>query len=333
MQPRSNRAPDRSRPARRGRRLLATAVAACLAISAAACGDSGSEEPATDLAIPTDEQTLEPEVTVEPGPAPEIELLDAGSGEHRVLAYGPSREPATVAVTRSATARTAVPGSQPRVDETPDQTLTVEGRSEPDVDGAQRATATVREFSSVDELRAAQFATAPGFTVTWTRGADGTVRELGLAAPVDATDAARAGVEITANAISDATVVFPTEAIGHGARWTATRQVDDAVAPTRVVTYELVGLDGDVATVRTETTAPGTADTLTAPAPDGGPGVTLDVETYEVTGVGELTVDLRAALPVDGRTESSTRAVYVDPETGQRTTYDEDSVLQFRSDG
>src|SRR5699024_3707044 len=83
VQPRSNRAPDRSRPARRGRRLLATAVAACLAISAAACGDSGSEEPATDLAIPTDEQTLEPEVTVEPGPAPEIELLDAGSGEHR----------------------------------------------------------------------------------------------------------------------------------------------------------------------------------------------------------------------------------------------------------
>jgi len=42
-------------------------------------------------------------------------------------------------------------------------------------------------------------------------------------------------------------------------------------------------------------------------------------------------VDLRAALPVDGRTESSTRAVYVDPETGQRTTHDEDSVLSFRS--
>ena len=75
---------------------------------------------------------------------------------------------------------------------------------------------------------AAQFATAAGFTVTWTRSADGTVRELGLAAPVDATDAARAGVEITANAISDATVVFPTEAIGPGARWTVTHQVDDA---------------------------------------------------------------------------------------------------------
>ncbi|MGX1768261.1 hypothetical protein ACWIE7_08135, partial [Dietzia sp. NPDC055343] len=75
------------------------------------------------------------------------------------------------------------------------------------------------------------------------------------------------------------------------------------------------------------------ADTLTAPAPDGGPGVTLDVETYDITGSGELTVDLRAALPVDGKTESSTRAVYVDPETGQRTTFDENSVLEFRSVG
>ena len=103
------------------------------------------------------------------------------------------------------------------------------------------------------------------------------------------------------------------------------------MAPTRVMTYQLVGIEGDLATVRMEITAPDTADTLTAPAPDGGPGVTLDVETYEVAGSGDLTVDLRAALPVDGRTESSTRAVYVDPETGQRTTHDEDSVLSFRS--
>lgn len=306
-------------------------MAASLVIGAAACADSEPEDTAADPAVAAEEQTLEPEVAVDPGPAPEIELIDAGGGAQQVLSYAPSREPATVAVTRSATARTEVPGSQPRVDETPEQTLTVEGRSEPDVDGAQRATVTVQEFTSVDELRAAQFATAPGFTVTWTRDADGTVRELGLAAPADATDAARAGVEITANAIADATVVFPAEPIGEGARWTATHQVDDAVAPTRVVTYELVGLEGEVATIRMETTAPDTADTLTAPAPDGGPGVTLDVETYEVTGSGELTVDLRAALPVDGQTESSTRAVYVDPETGQRTTYDENSVLEFRS--
>ena len=50
-------------------------------------------------------------------------------------------------------------------------------------------------------------------------------------------------------------------------------------------------------------------------------------------GSGELTVDLRAALPVGGMTESSTRAVYVDPVSGRRTTYDEDSVLEFRRAG
>lgn len=302
----------------------------------AACGDPGPEDTAAGTgssSAAADDQSLEPEVTVDPGPAPVVQVLDPGADERRVLSYGPSREPATVEVSRSGTARTEVPGAPARVDQTPAQALTLEGRSEPDVDGAQRAVVTVREFTSTDELRAAQFATAPGFTVTWTRAANGTVRELGLAAPVDATDAARAAVEITANAVSDATVVFPTEAIGRGARWTATRQIDDAVAPTRVVTYELVRLEGDVATIRLETTAPDTTDTLTAPAADGGPGVALDVQTYEVTGSGELTVDLRAALPVDGETESSTRAVYVDPGTGQRTTFDENSVLGFRGVG
>ena len=300
-----------------------------------ACGADDESDPSAagepGSSATEEGQDLEPAVTVDPGPAPVVDLIDAGEGERQVVAYGPSREPAVVAVTRSATSRTAVPGSEPRTDDTPAQTLTVEGLSEPDVDGAQRATVTAREFTSIDELRNAQFSTASGFTVTWTRSADGIVRELSLAAPSGATDAARAGVEITANAVSDATVTFPTEEIGVGARWTVTRQIDDAVAPTRVVTYELVDLDGDVATVRSSTNAPDPADTLTAPAPDGGPGVTLDVESYEVDGSGELTVDLRAALPVGGMTESSTRAVYVDPDSGRRTTYDEDSVLRFRS--
>ena len=69
----------------------------------------------------------------------------------------------------------------------------------------------------------------------------------------------------------------------------------------------------------------------TAPAPAGGPGVTLDVESYDVSGSGELTVDLRAALPVGGTTESSTRTAYVDPDSGRRSTYEEDSELSFRT--
>lgn len=301
--------------------MLLSATAAC----------AQDEEPAEGAVVAATGETsaLEPALTVDPGPAPTVELLDAGEGERRVLAYAPSREPAIVDVTRSGSASTAVPGSAPRTDSTPARTLTVEGRSEPDVDGAQRATVTALGFTSVDELRNAQYATATGFTVTWTRDADGTVRTISLEAPAGATDAARAGVELTANAVSDATVAWPHEEIGVGARWTVSRQIDDAVAPTLVTTYELTGLDGDVATVSQSTTAPEISPTLTAPAPDGGDDVTLDVETYDVTGSGELTVDLRAALPVDGRIESSTRAAYIDPDSGRQTTYDEDSVLQF----
>lgn len=323
---------DRSRrpaPRTAGRRVVTAALAAALLTGSVACAqeDEAPGEPVSDSSEESGE--LEPSVTVEAGPPPTIELLDAGDGDRRVLTYAPSVEPAVVDVTRSGSADTVVPGGEPRTEDTPAQTLTVEGLSEPDVDGAQRASVTVREFTSVDAMRNAQFATAPGFTVTWTRSADGVVSEYSLAAPVDATDAARAGVEITANAVADATVAWPDEEIGEGARWTVTSDIDDAVAPERVVTYELVDLDGDLATVRMSVSVPDTADSLTAPAPDGGPDVSLDVDTYEVSGSGELTVDLRAALPVAGRTESSTRAVYTDPDSGDRTTYDEDSVLEF----
>lgn len=309
---------------------MAAALATTLLLGVAACADSddvgGGETSSSE-----DTQALEPAVKVDPGPAPEVALLDPGAGERRVLEYAPSREPAVVEVTRSGTSSTSVPGTEPRTDTTPAQTLTLRGESEPDVDGAQRATVVAEEFTSVDELRNAQFATAPGFTVTWNRSANGIVRELSLEAPSGATDAARAGVEITANAVSDATVAWPTEAIGVGARWTVTRQVDDVVAPTRVTTYELTALDGDVATVRMESDAPDTAGTLTAPSPDGGPDVTLDVSAYRSVGTGELTIDLRAALPVDGKTESSSMAIYTDPESGRETYFDEDSVLEFRS--
>lgn len=319
----------RFRTTRAGGRILAATVATVLVASSAACAqdNDGSTE---DAAGQSGEMSaLEPAVPVDPGPAPTVDLLEAGQGEKRVLEYAPSREPAVVDVTRSDSATTAVAGGEPQTDRTPEQTLTVEGLSEPDVDGAQRATVTAREFTSADKLRAAQYATAPGFTVTWIRSADGIVSAISLEAPSSATDAARAGVEITANAVSDATVAWPTEPIGVGARWTVTRQVEDGVAPTRVVTYTLTGLDGDVATVELSTSAPDAASVLTAPAPDGGPDVSLDVDTYEVSGSGELSVDLRAALPVEGSTKSSTRAVYVDPDSGSRTTYDEDSVLEF----
>ena len=330
MDPRSFPAPGPFRPASRGRRLVAAALATTLLVGVAACADS-DDVAGGETSSSEDTQALEPAVKVDPGPAPEVALLDPGAGERRVLEYAPSREPAVVEVTRSGSSSTSVPGTEPRTDTTPAQTLTLRGESEPDVDGAQRATVVAEEFTSVDELRNAQFATAPGFTVTWNRSANGIVRELSLEAPTGATDAARAGVEITANAVSDATVAWPTEAIGVGARWTVTRQVDDAVAPTRVTTYELTALDGDVATVRMNSDAPDTADTLTAPSPDGGPDVTLDVSAYRSIGTGELTIDLRAALPVDGKTESSSMAVYTDPESGRETYFDEDSVLEFRS--
>ena len=76
---------------------LVAGTSACAGDDAADRADGG---PGSSAAEGTD--ALEPEVTVDPGPAPVVDLIDAGEGERRVLAYAPSREPSVVAITSSA---------------------------------------------------------------------------------------------------------------------------------------------------------------------------------------------------------------------------------------
>jgi len=268
---------------------------------------------------------------MDPGEPPTVRLVDAGRGTGRVLAHLPSRGESEAAVTVSGTRSTSVAGAAPRRDDTPEQTLTLRGESQPDVDGAVRQTVHATGFTSTDDSRSAQFATAAGFGVTWVRAADGTVRSAALEAPGRATDAARAGVETTTADLDAAAVVFPHEPVAAGARWEVTRRVADGVAPTRVDAYELTALDGDVATLRVRTTAPVESRTLRGPAPDGGATVALDVRTYEAGGEATWTVDLRAPLPRSGRSTQTTKAVYVDPGTGTQTTFDSSRTLTITS--
>ena len=318
---RTARPPLRHRPLR-----LALASASALAVlTAGACSSPGTDD-GGDAAAGAER---EPAAQVDPGPAPEVHLVEAGREPTRTLALAAGATPSRTVVTIESGSRTVVAGGRPQDRSTPSQDLTVRGTSDPDVDGAVRSAVTVDSFTSTDERRSAQYSTATGFGLTWLRAADGTVRGETLEAPTGATDAARAGVETAADEVTSGAVVFPHEAVGVGARWEVTRHVDDGVAPTRVTTYRLTALDGDVVTLAVSVRAPGASSTLEAPT-DGGDPVRLDVERYEAGGDGELTVDLRAPLPVRGTVRQTTKAVYADPRTGAKTTFDEHRTLGFR---
>ena len=311
-------------------------------LTAAACG-SPTDQPAEDTSG-TDPApvALEPPARLDTGEAPEVRLLDAGGGERRVLSYSPA-DPAAIGgrregrdgveVSYSRRSSASVAGAEPTRDDTPTQRLSVRTVTEPGVDGAVRSTMTVQGFDSDDELRSRQFATADGFVVNWVRSAAGVVSETTLEAPERATDAARAGVEVTVSELAAAAVVFPADAVGVGARWQVTRTVGDAVARTRVDTYRLTALDGRTATVTVDTGAPIATRRLTSPSPGGGPDITLDVDAYEFDSSGEFVVDLRSALPVSGTTRSRTRAVYSDPTTHSASEFDSETELHLTSAG
>ena len=219
-------------------------------------------------------------MTVDPGRAP-VGSRTPGGGARAV--YGPPR--AGDGGWPVGTARTEVPGAQPRRRD-PEQTLTVEGRS----GGRRRGAAghaTVREFASVDELRAAQFATAPASP---SRGPGRRHRAQGSAAP-DATDAARP-VESPPTPSRTPPSSFPP-GVGPGA-------LDGLIGRRRWPhRCDLPAVGIEATWPRSDgATAPDTADTLTAPRPDGGRGHARR-ETY---GSPDPRADRGPGGPARGRT-------------------------------
>lgn len=234
------------------------------------------------------------------GERPLVEVLDAGSGDRRSLAFAPAAGTTSDAsldltqqVVRDEVATAVPPITVPfafavtEVDGGADGTLsTTQTYARPTVDAAGRTP------GGVAGVRRA-LAQLAGTTSTLTVRPDGTT--------VEATSGVDAAAQVDAQ-VRDLVAVLPAEAVGAGASWTASSvgEVDGALVD-QVATYTLDSLEGDAYVIDV------TIDrTYRAGQVDG-----VEVRSGRGTVTARLTGTLTRLLPDTATGNASTQVSYV----------------------
>ncbi|KAB1502514.1 hypothetical protein F7230_08775 [Corynebacterium sp. 320] len=188
-----------------------------------------------------------------------------------------------------------------------DVTMTLPLSASVDTDGEKRTTSvTVGRPSGTNHERNEDIASAEGFQMTTVHTADGQAVERTMAAPEGASDAARASVESALTQMNDFPVVFPSEKVGIGARWTVSTKVDAGVSMFQDITYTLAARQGKDVTLKIS------VDRRPAVTSYGRTNLTVLDSSTESRG--QVKVDLTRALPVSGQLSVTTALTLGDGE-------------------
>lgn len=172
---------------------------------------------------------------------------------------------------------------------------------------------------------------AAGFELGLRSSNTGQVSTVGFAAPVEATDEARAALESALMKVLSLPVVFPDEAVGPGAVWSVDSRVTGDATLLQTTTYTLTEMNGDQVELDVSVTQ---RPALGALSLEGQPGVageagTLNVLNSNTTSSGTLTVDLSNPLPTAGRVDYTTRVVYGTEGSDVQVVQDSTSAFGF----
>lgn len=177
-----------------------------------------------------------------------------------------------------------------------------------DADGDDLAATVVAGSPTGDNTELNEdISSAEGFTMTQNYNEDGRVTSRSFASPEEATDSARVSVEQSFSQMVDIPIVFPTEDLGAGARWTVTGQVDDNVSMRQAVTYTLLSREDSRVELDVEIERTPSVRQL--------PGTDLQVMDSSSESDGNITVDLRRPVPVSGMIETTTEVTYGEAES------------------
>ena len=132
--------------------------------------------------------------------------------------------------------------------------------------------------------------TMDGFTGTVVSGKNGEVKDQTFKPPPGADPQQLGNMQKTINNVG---TVFPTEAIGTGARWRVTQPIqDNGISLEQTVVYTLKERKGDVITLTTETLQKPAADATFSVQ-----GAQAELVQFKSMGHGETVIDLGKLFP------------------------------------
>ena len=209
--------------------------------------------------------------------------------------------------TASATdaSETAKEDEQPDVDELDydEVTMNLPLSAEVTTDGKGRQTnVTVGEPTGTNDERNEDIATAEGFKMTTEQEVDGRATSRSYTAPDEASATARASVESALNQMNDFPLIFPTEPVGVGAKWTVSNRVDGDISMTQKVTYSLLEREGQTVSLKVEVSRSPAVATLAQ--------TDLKVLDVKTESSGQIALDLNKVLPTRGHINVETKVTY-----------------------
>ncbi|MHA7686088.1 DUF6263 family protein [Corynebacterium evansiae] len=200
---------------------------------------------------------------------------------------------------------TAKEDEQPDVDELDydEVTMNLPLSAEVTTDGKGRQTnVTVGEPTGTNDERNEDIATAEGFKMTTEQEVDGRATSRSYTAPDEASATARASVESALNQMNDFPLIFPTEPVGVGAKWTVSNRVDGDISMTQKVTYSLLEREGQTVSLKVEVSRSPAVATLAQ--------TDLKVLDVETESSGQIALDLNKVLPTRGHINVETKVTY-----------------------
>lgn len=257
----------------------------------------------------------------DPG-AVQVRLVDAGSLPRRVLSYRFSDDMRgdMVMEMRMRMALTMGPQEVPEIKLPPVRVTMKIGETSLLPGGNLRYKAVwdhaevVANADTPTQLREgleAEYAGLNGMAMTAEVTPTGVVEELGVALPATASQQARQLFDSMEQALRQIMAPLPTEAVGSGASWTVTTQVDTpALKVSQEAVYHLRAIEGDTLVLELEITQ--TAPPQVMQPPGLPPGTKVHLDRLDSKGSGKSRLDLTSLIPRISLTLSSSMEMTVD---------------------
>lgn len=165
--------------------------------------------------------------------------------------------------------------------------------------------------------------TARGFSFGWFANDAGQISSVNFSAPVAADNEARAQTEQYLATVTGLPVIFPTEPVGPGAKWTVESRITGQSTMLQTITYSLKKASGNMLELDASVKQ---RPSLGALKLEDGELKVLDSQT---TSRGTITVDLTKPLPTAGSVQLSTRVVYGKEEDDMRVVQDTTTAVEY----
>lgn len=316
------------------RKVVASALALTTALALAACSssaepDSPEVEQAVGLAVDT----------------PRVVVVDPGTGDLQRLQYKDITPDATQEQTiniaegfaQSVVNADSVDQQAPAGGDVTTFHLPVKATTEEAEFSDQEMVSATRDISLLfgkptytDLSQVEDVNSTEGFTLGIRATDSGQHTTLSFAAPVDSTETGRMLMEQYLLTFTSLPIVFPSDDIGMGAKWTVDSRVTGESTLLQTVTYTITGIDGDKVNLDVEVSQRPSMGALeiTDEESDETTGQ-LTVLNSNTTSVGTLEVDLTQPLPTSGQVSWTTRVIYGGSNEQVRVVQDSTSSVSF----